>query len=362
MWEWLLDRAETSLVLALMGALIGLAFGYFGQRSKFCLRAATIEFAERQWGQRTAVWLVTFSVAVMSTQLAIELGWFHTANVRALASLGSLSGSILGGLMFGFGMILTRGCSSRLLILAGTGNLRALISGLIFAVTAQAATGGILAPLREWLNALWTIPGGDARDLLAVLGLGRTFAIAFTGLWLAAGVVWAIKSRVPRAQIAHAIGVGLIITAAWVGTFQLSLVSFDPVAIRSITLTTPSANVLMSILATPTVPFDFDFFFIPAVLLGSFLAAWRHNELELQGFQGGQAMRRYIAGAILMGFGGILAGGCAVGAGVTGAAVFSLTAWVTLLSMWIGGMIGHLVVDARSAHAATSASAAPASR
>jgi hypothetical protein len=41
----------------------------------------------------------------------------------------------------------------------------------------------------------------------------------------------------------------------------------------------------MTILATPSVPFDFDFFFIPAVLTGSFLAAWRNGELELQGLE-----------------------------------------------------------------------------
>ena len=345
MISWLVDHFETPYILAFLGALIGLAFGYAGQRSRFCLRAATIEFAERQWGQRTTVWLITFSVAVMGTQLMIALGWFDTANVRQLASVGSLSGAILGGLMFGCGMILTRGCASRMLILAGTGNLRSLLSGLLFAVTAQAASGGILAPLREWLNGLWTIPGGTARDLLALLGWGRPFAIAFAALWLAAAIVWAVRSRLPRAQIAHAIAAGLIIVVAWVATYQLSLVSFEPVAVRSLTFTTPSANVLMTVLATPTVPLDFDFFFIPAVLLGSFLAAWHNRELELQGFQGGHAMKRYLAGAVLMGFGGILAGGCAVGAGVTGASLFSLTSWVTLLAMWVGGILTHQWVD-----------------
>ena len=345
MWAWLVDRFETPYLLATLGALIGLAFGYFGQRSRFCLRAATIEFAERQWGQRTTVWLITFSVAVMGTQLAIASGWFDTANVRQLASVGSLSGAILGGLMFGTGMILTRGCASRMLILAGTGNLRSLLSGFVFAVTAQAATGGILAPFREWLNALWTIPGGTARDLLAILGWGRPFAIAFAGVWLVAAILWAIRSRLPRAQIGHAIGAGAVIVVAWIATYQLSLVSFDPVPVRSLTFTSPSANVLMTILATATVPLDFDFFFIPAVLLGAFLAAWHNRELELQGFQGGHAMKRYLAGAVLMGFGGILAGGCAVGAGVTGASLFSLTSWLTLLAMWVGGIVTHRLVD-----------------
>ena len=56
-------------------------------------------------------------------------------------------------------------------------------------------------------------------------------------------------------------------------------------------------------------------------------------------------MRRYIAGGALMGFGGVLAGGCAVGAGVSGASVFALTAWIVLWSMWFGAVVVDRVVD-----------------
>lgn len=56
-------------------------------------------------------------------------------------------------------------------------------------------------------------------------------------------------------------------------------------------------------------------------------------------------MRRYIFGAILMGFGSMLAGGCAVGAGVTGGAIFALTAWLTLLGMWVGAGLTDRWID-----------------
>ncbi len=60
-------------------------------------------------------------------------------------------------------------------------------------------------------------------------------------------------------------------------------------------------------------------------------------------------MRRYLAGAALMGFGGMLAGGCAVGAGVTGASIFALTAWVTLFAIWIAAAVTDWVVDRKMA-------------
>jgi uncharacterized membrane protein YedE/YeeE len=61
--------------------------------------------------------------------------------------------------MFGAGMVLARGCSGRLLVLAATGNLRSVLSGLIFAVVAQMAPHGWLAPIRRWLAGLWVTPG-----------------------------------------------------------------------------------------------------------------------------------------------------------------------------------------------------------
>ena len=62
------------------------------------------------------------------------------SEARQLAATGSLSGAIIGGLMFGAGMILSRGCASRLLVLSGTGNLRALVTGLILTIVAQASS------------------------------------------------------------------------------------------------------------------------------------------------------------------------------------------------------------------------------
>lgn len=53
------------------------------------------------------------------------------------------------------------------------------------------------------------------------------------------------------------------------------------------------------------------------MVVGSLLAASLFGELTLEGFQGGASMRRYILGAVPMGFGGMLAGGRAVGAGLS---------------------------------------------
>ena len=56
-------------------------------------------------------------------------------------------------------------------------------------------------------------------------------------------------------------------------------------------------------------------------------------------------MIRYILGGCFMGFGAILAGGCAIGAGVTGGSIFVGTAWVALCAMWVGAILTDWIVD-----------------
>jgi uncharacterized protein len=341
----LLETFGEKTVIAVAGLLVGLLFGVFAQRSRFCLRSAVVEFWDRQGSAKLAIWLLAFSAAVIATQSFIVSGWLDVSQARQLSARGSVSGALVGGLLFGIGMILARGCSSRMLVLAANGNLRALLTGLIFAVTAQASLTGVLSPLRLWIAGWWTIDSGT-RDLLAVAHVGNQGGILFGLLWLAAAVHFARKTQLTVREWSGAIGVGLIVALAWLITFLVGSNAFDTVLpVQSLSFTGPSADVLMLVLSPPGQPWDFDIGLVPGVVLGSFLAALWARELKLEGFKDGLSMRRYIAGALCMGFGGMLAGGCAVGAGVSGAAVFALTAWIALIGMWAGAGLANALVD-----------------
>lgn len=344
----IIDWIGEERTLALGGLLIGALFGILAQRSRFCLRAAVIEVSHGQLGPKLAIWLLAFSGAIIITQILQLTGRFDTANVRQLASQGSVSGALIGGLLFGIGMILARGCSSRLLVLAANGNLRALLSGLVFAVVAQASMGGILTPAREAVSAWWTIDGGSARDLLSFLAIGHGGGLVFGLMWLLAALYFALRHRLGAWTLFGGIGAGATVALAWWFTFEMSSRTFDPSPIKSLSFTSPSADVLMLVLSPPGQVLNFDLGMVPGVFLGSFLAALLARELKLEGFQGAYSMPRYIFGAVFMGFGGVLAGGCAVGAGVSGAAIFALTAWIALVGMWAGASITDRLIDRRS--------------
>ncbi|MCW1950384.1 MAG: YeeE/YedE family protein [Octadecabacter sp.] len=343
--EYLLETYGEGAVLFALGGFVGLVFGAAAYQSKFCLRAATIEVAQGVFGGRLSIWLVAFCAAVFGVQFSIAMGWLSVADARQLANVGSLSGAIIGGLMFGVGMVLARGCASRLLVLSATGNLRALMTGLVLTVVAQASLSGVLAPARIYLSGLWSVQGGSARDMLSLIGLNATGAAALAGICFVGAVVFAAKKRVPRSQYSAAIIVGLAVAGGWVGTYQIAQASFEVVSITSVTFTGPSADTLMALVTAPSVPMSFGLGLVPGVFVGAASAAALTGGLRIQRFGQDTPMERYLIGAFLMGFGSMLAGGCAVGAGMSGGAIFSLTAWVAVACMWIGAMGAQVVLE-----------------
>jgi uncharacterized membrane protein YedE/YeeE len=109
------------------------------------------------------------------------------------------------------------------------------------------------------------------------------------------------------------------------------------VAITSLSFSGPSAEWLMRVLSSASVPgFGFDAGLLPATFVGSLVGALLGGDFKLEGFKTENKLGHYLTGAILMGFGAVLAGGCTVGAGMTGGAIFALTAWLTLIGIWLG--------------------------
>ncbi len=341
-FETLIEELGTGKISALIGVLVGLLFGVFAQQSRFCLRAACIEFWRGQTGHKFTIWLLTFSAALIATQLYIENGLIETGNIRQLNAVGSMSGAIIGGLMFGTGMILARGCASRLLVLSATGNMRALISGLIITLVAQASLRGALSPAREGLSSVWLVEGyqrGFSHLLPDYGGVLLGVMILSVGIWF----VW--RHRISWWLGGTATITGLTITLGWALNSWHANHSFDIVPLKSISFTGPSADTLMGLINSPVLDLSFDVGLVPGVFAGSMLASLLTHEFKWQQFTAETGLSRYLVGATLMGFGGMLAGGCAVGAGVTGGSLLAVTAWVALFCMWLAAGATDWLID-----------------
>ena len=334
----LLETWGDSNVLVMAGALVGFIFGLAAQRTRFCARAAVVECCEGRAGDRFSVWWLAFGACLVGVQALVLLGWLKPSASRYISPLGSISGAVLGGLLFGAGMILTRGCASRLLILSANGNLRALLSGLVFAVTVQASIAGWLAPARQAMSNWWPIDGGPSRDLLHMSGLGPQGGMVLALLALAVGLYFFFKTHPRRWTLAlGAIVVGLTIALGWALTQAIASQSFEAVQIQGLSFSSASAELLMRALSSSTSPtWGFDAGLIPATFAGSLLGALVGGDFKFEGFKTENKLGHYLTGAVLMGFGAVLAGGCTVGAGMTGGSIFALTAWLTLIAIWLG--------------------------
>ncbi|MGE5623165.1 MAG: YeeE/YedE family protein, partial [Bacillota bacterium] len=81
----LMERIGEGETLALGGLLIGLLFGVFAQRSRFCLRSAVIEVCHGKLGVKLSVWLLAFSAAIILTQAFILARVLDVGTARQLA-------------------------------------------------------------------------------------------------------------------------------------------------------------------------------------------------------------------------------------------------------------------------------------
>lgn len=342
--EALIDQfGENTLMLA-VGLVVGVVFGAAAYRSRFCLRAATVEVAEGGFGRKLAIWLIAFCSALACVQGALWAGLLEVSEARQIAATGSVSGAIIGGLLFGAGMVLARGCASRLLVLSASGNLRAIVTGLVLTLTAQAALRGVLAPARETLAGLWTVPGGAARQVLTPDHPLFPVLLGTIAICLLAAFLLGARKGLSAVVMLSAACVGLAVYAGWQATYLIAQASFEIIAVQSVTFTGPSTDTLMALVNERDIPAGFGIGLVPGVVIGAGVTALAMGELRIQRFESDVPMERYLLGGMLMGFGAMLAGGCAVGAGMSGGAILAMTAWIAVFCMWLGAMGTHLLL------------------
>ena len=313
---------QASVVL---GLVLGAVYGVLAQRSRFCLRRGLVG----DWGEclpALGVWVMGLALAIAGTQAAVAAGIISFNEHRFLAPDVPVVAALVGGALFGGGMVLSGGCASRLTVLAGAGNLRAALVLVVFAVVAYATMKGVLAPLRTTLGGLTVDPGGVA---LTALPGGAFWAWA---LALALAVP-ALRSGAAPRHLAMAAVIGLLVPLGWIGTGFILLDDFDPVPFQSLSFTGPMADTLFWTMASSAVPAGFGTGLAGGVIAGSVAASVSAGEFRWSSLEGPRQTGRYLAGAGLMGVGGVLAGGCTVGAGLSGVSTASFAAILALAAM-----------------------------
>ncbi|SNR26846.1 YeeE/YedE family protein [Puniceibacterium sediminis] len=323
-------------VVVIFALILGAVFGILAERTRFCFRRSLVGDDRRE---ALGVWMTALAVAILGTQFAVYQGWIDFSDHRFMTPDMPVLAIALGGALFGAGMVLTRGCVSRLTVLTGGGNLRGLFVLILFAITAHATLKGVLAPLRTTLGA-YTLPLGDAVSLAALPGgaLFWTAVLALAALWVG------LTSGNRRRTLVLAALIGALVPLAWVGTGYVLYDDFDPIAMESFSFTSPFAETLFWVVASTSIPAGFGVGLIGGTLLGALVSSLVFGSFRWQSFSTPRETGRYASGAVLMGVGGVLAGGCTIGAGLSGIPTLSLAAVLALASIAAGALTMNAVL------------------
>jgi hypothetical protein len=328
------------------GFLIGLVFGVVGLLSGFCLMSSLRGYWGSGDGRLVRSYALAMGVAVAASQLLAGNGLVDLGKSIYLQPSFSAPLMFAGGLIFGYGMVLSNGCGSRALVLLGRGNLRSLVVVIILGIAAQMTLKGLIAPARiALLQASQSAPKVISLPvLMETLGLSETLARTLAAAAVSGAlVIFAFSHASFRrswGQIAAGAIMGLLVAAGWYATGFLGADDFNPVPITSITFVAPVADTVQYVMLSTGLTMNFGIALIPGVVLGSLVTALVTRRFHLEGYTSPRHMLRSIAGAALMGSGGAMAYGCSVGQGLTGLSTLALASFVAVTGIVMGAALG----------------------
>jgi uncharacterized membrane protein YedE/YeeE len=338
------NPASIARVVVFGGLVLGLLLGIAGQATRFCVRGAIADWVELRDRERFAGWMLAVGVGAIGLQALAATGWVDATRTLAWSPRLPWASCIVGGLIFGYGMILADGCPQRSLVKAGSGSLRSALVAVVAALAAVMTLRGVLAPVRANALDVWSVQLGGPQGLGHVIASATSLPPVALGWVLAAlvfavtvGYAWRQHRGALRQTWAGGIGVGLILIAAVVLTGRFGFVAEHPETLEAawlgtqsnrpegLNFTAPLANALdLLTLWTDkaTVP-TFGVMLVLGVLIGAYASAKVRGEFKLEGFESPREFGEHVLGAVMMGFGGVTALGCSIGNGVTGLAWLS---------------------------------------
>ncbi len=335
----------------LIGALcVGIAFGAVSRLSAFCFRSAVLELLARRAGFQVVAWIAAIVLAVALTQ---GLAYFEIVDLSESIYLGTSLAWLsiaTGGVIFGIGMILARGCGARHMVLLAGGNLRSAIVLSVLGITAYMTLRGILAIPRTTLEELGTLDLAafdlDSQALPAIIGVEEA-GLVIAALLVVAAIAMFIKRRGERLALSAALtgmAIGFLIAGGWYVTGVIGFDEFEPVRTQSLTFTAPVGNAIQYLMTYTGASADFGIVAVAGVILGAFAIAVVRGQWHLEGFETPHQLLRYVGGGAFMGFGGVLALGCTVGAGISGVSTLSIGSILAIIGISGGAFIGDILV------------------
>lgn len=345
------------------GFVIAFVFGAVANKTNFCTMGAVSDVVNMSHWGRMRMWLLSIAVAMVGANLLHHLELIDLSkSIYQRPTLPWLS-LLVGGGLFGVGMTLAAGCTNKNLVRLGAGSVRSLVVLVFVAISAYMTLKGLFGQWRatyldpvaldlsgfnlrtqslaELAAKAMSVPPGTA--------LFATVALFVTGL-----LVFVFKEKRFRSnltQVGGAVVLGLLVVAGWYltgnlghgenpDTLETVYFATNTRTIESMSFVAPTAFSLelLMLWTDKSLHASFGIATVLGVLLGSFAYAVSTRQFRWEGFASLDDLRTQLAGAILMGFGGVTALGCTIGQGMSGVSTLAMGSFLALAGLVAGAV------------------------
>ncbi len=345
------EVSQGTFMILVSGILVGVAFGFVLQRGRYCMNSAFRDMIFMNDYTLFRSYLLALVIAIVGANLLEDLGFLGDDGLRRQSF--NVVANIVGGYLFGLGIVLAGGCGSGIIYRIGEGYVSAIVATLGFAASLVATIHGPLKPVTQSLKSIKiTLGEGDAiitaPALWDLLG-GVHMKWAVIGVISLICIIVVLKgnpfAKGPKKGYSWSVtGVllGLVlILAIWASYFWGGQT-------RGLSAAGPTAEAFLALtMGNSMAKFDpmFDFWgifkgswsalYIIGIPIGVYMSAKGLKEFKLQ-IPPADEVVRVLFGSIIMGFGAAVAGGCTVGHALTGIAGLSISSIVATIFMVLG--------------------------
>jgi len=334
---------ETYQIVNILGLIIGIFFGIIAQKNQFCFSGSIKDYILIKSTKRGASVIMAMIVAIISTTIISKYFELDLTQTNYFKSNINYFAIILGGLLFGSGMMIADGCSSRSLIKYAQGDTNALITLIFIAIFAYATTKGLLFDIfnpfinNEFLINVSSYITNTQMNIYIVLAI--LFVILF----------YTVNKRIKRVfTLIDGILIGLLVSAAWFVSGYIGQESMErSIELTGISFVYPTAKTLELFTYYQVNEVTFSICMVIGVLVGTFTMSFFNKKYSF-GCTANKNINKVkynMIGGALMGTGGIMAIGCTVGQGLSGLSTLAFASAIAIISIFISASITAKILN-----------------
>ena len=347
--------------------LLSIIFGALARKTDFCPLGGVADVVHSGNTGRLSMYFFAIGVALFGVTILEALQLISADETRPPYRMSQFRwpAYLIGGVFFGIGMTLCRGCGMKSILNLGGGNLKTLVS-----IAAMGSAAVLMLYVEGFFNNYflsWVLPvspnlddyGIAQQDLGTIssswLGIDVSTMRIVIGLLVSSILfyfVWSSKDFLARKDnIIGGFAVGILIVLAFyisggpIGELANEASDFSDMpqngmGTQSYTFIRPMGDLLYITSNPEWYVLTFGLVAFLGVGVGSILVSVLTRRFHLVWFSSVRELLRYAIGGTMVGIGGILGMGCTLGQGVAGVSTLSLGSFVDLFALLLGAYVG----------------------